>query len=175
MHDIAHQRAIEIVTDWSHNQRREGTAEVLVTTFAEDYITEAVLQWTNSPDHFHILMDPSYALIGCAENYAVNPATGVPMHWVVCVMTWGPAPTPAPAPPVATPPASDAPVLLLPNAATQPRWLDVQNTIVILFIVAMVPLALYVLTLKQLEKQRQMCDNCTKCKSTTWANKQGQK
>jgi hypothetical protein len=93
MHDIAHQRAVEIASDWSHNGMRDGTAEVLAynSGFA-DPIAKAISQWQGSPSHAAILSDPSYTRIGCAEH--VTDGT----HWFACVLAAGPSPASMPTP-----------------------------------------------------------------------------
>jgi hypothetical protein len=87
LHDIAHQRAVEIASDWSHNGMRAGTAEVLAynSGFA-DPVSKAIDQWAGSPSHAAILSDPSYTRIGCAER--VTDGT----HWFACVLA-GPSPS----------------------------------------------------------------------------------
>jgi hypothetical protein len=123
MHDIAHQRAVEIASDWSHNGMRPGTAEVLAynSGFA-DPVSKAVSQWQGSPAHHAILSDPSYTRIGCAEY--VTDGT----HWFACVLATSVATEPEPSAPTApAPPASNgsgpAPTpqpVTLPDTATKP-------------------------------------------------------
>jgi hypothetical protein len=118
LHDIAHQRAVEIASDWSHNGMRDGTAEVLAynSGFA-DPISKAIDQWQGSPTHAAILSDPSYIRIGCAE-YVTSDGT----HWFACVLAGNPVvaqpvQTPASAQ-VPTPAPTPAPVVkALPNTA----------------------------------------------------------
>jgi hypothetical protein len=118
MHDIAHQRAVEIASDWSHNGMRDGTAEVLAYNqgFA-DPVSKAISQWQGSPTHAAILSDPSYTRIGCAEH-----VTSDGTHWFACVLAAEPvgaARTPNPTPVGSTPTSgatTPAPVLL-PNTA----------------------------------------------------------
>jgi hypothetical protein len=132
MHEIAHQRAVEIASDWSHNGMRDGTAEVLAYNQGfSDPVAKAISQWAGSPTHAAILSDPSYTRIGCAEH--VTDGT----HWFACVLA-RPIPTePTPAPTVAggggsgtvtgeAPGASGdntthrtPPPVLLPNTATE--------------------------------------------------------
>jgi hypothetical protein len=120
LHDIAHQRAVEIASDWSHNGMRDGTAEVLAYNqgFA-DPVSKAIEQWAGSPAHAAILSDPNYTRIGCAE-YVTGET-----HWFACVIA-GPVvqAEPVPANPVVPPPAEQPPSVeptpppvLLPNTA----------------------------------------------------------
>jgi hypothetical protein len=115
LHDIAHQRAVEIASDWSHNGMRAGTAEVLAYNSGyADSISKAISQWLGSPTHDAILSDPSYTRIGCAE-YVTPDGT----HWFACVLAAEPvgaARTPNPTP-VGSTPTSGAtpPPVLLPN------------------------------------------------------------
>ena len=52
LHDIAHQRAVEISTDFSHNGIRAGTAEVLAWNSGyADPIAEVLSGWAGSPTH----------------------------------------------------------------------------------------------------------------------------
>ncbi|HSM16309.1 MAG TPA: CAP domain-containing protein [Gemmatimonadales bacterium] len=111
LHDIAHQRAVEISTDFSHAGRREGTAEVLAwNSGSSDPVGHVVGQWQGSPDHDAILSDPTYDLIGCG-SITVDGA-----YYAACVLMAASEPviTPAPANGTATP----EPVLL-PNTATR--------------------------------------------------------
>jgi hypothetical protein len=117
LHDIAHQRAVEIASDWSHNGMRDGTAEVLAynSGFA-DPIAKAISQWAGSPTHAAILSDPSYTRIGCAEH--VTDGT----HWFACVLAaepTGAARTPNPTPVGSTPTsgATTPPPVPLPDTA----------------------------------------------------------
>jgi hypothetical protein len=124
MHEIAHQRAVEIASDWSHNGMRDGTAEVLAYNQGfSDPVSKAISQWQGSPTHAAILSDPSYTRIGCAE-YVTSDGT----HWFACVLSWGQEKTPGE--PSAQPaevavPASPNPItptpppVLLPNTATE--------------------------------------------------------
>lgn len=112
LHDIAHQRAVEISTDFSHAGRRDGTAEVLAYNGLG--AARAVEQWLGSPDHLAILSDPTYTLIGCGSHVVVSA------YYAVCVLKAGEpvevARTPNPTPVGAMPTAGASPVLL-PNTA----------------------------------------------------------
>ena len=113
LHDIAHQRAVEIVTDFSHAGMRPGTAEVLAWSSGKpDPLGWVVTAWLNSPVHRAVLTDSSYELMGCA-TYSVADAT-----YAACVLSAAPiyepglagrpsnvggtesTPLPAPTPPV---------------------------------------------------------------------------
>jgi hypothetical protein len=103
LHDIAHQRAVEIASDWSHNGQRPGTAEVLAYNQG--------------------FADPASKAIGCAEDDTGN------ISWFACVLAGEPVeaartpnPTPVGAIPTAgaTPPPQVTPApVLLPNTATE--------------------------------------------------------
>lgn len=81
LHAIAHARAVEISTDWSHAGIRPGTWEVLVYNSGHtDPASKAVAQWQGSPDHHAILSDPSLTRIGCAV-YVTNGT-----HYFACVL-----------------------------------------------------------------------------------------
>jgi hypothetical protein len=116
LHDIAHQRAVEIASDWSHNGQRPGTAEVLAYNqgFA-DPASKAIEQWASSPTHAAILADPQWTRIGCAEYVTGN------ISWFACVLAGEPveaARTPNPTPVGAIPTAGATPTpapVLLPN------------------------------------------------------------
>lgn len=125
LHDIAHQRAVEIVTDFSHAAIRPGTAEVLAWNFGQpDPAAHVVQQWLTSPVHLAILTDPAYTLMGCA-THTVGGAL-----YAACVLATSLTPvsselvpTPndtAPAPPAGTEPVPTPPVLMLPDAAMTP-------------------------------------------------------
>ena len=108
LHDLAHKRATEIVTDYEHRYLSElndghwaGWGEVIGwNTGYADPVAAIVSGWRNSPPHNAILSDPSYTAIGCAE--AISGAA----HYFACVLA---APqvvvsTPRPTPiPVRTP------------------------------------------------------------------------
>ena len=115
LHDIAHQRAVEISSDFSHNGQRSGTAEVIAynSGFA-DPVGHVLGQWQGSPPHDAILSDPSLTLIGCGSYF-----DGV-TTWFACLLATGSTQPPAtpPAPPDGTEPAP-TPAPLLPNTATR--------------------------------------------------------
>lgn len=129
LHDIAHQRAVEIASDFSHNGQREGTAEILA--YNQTGPARALEQWLGSPPHLAILLDPNLRLVGCGSH------TSDGLYFAACVFTAGepiavartPTPTPvgatptagatAPAPPAGTEPApTPSPPVLLPDTAT---------------------------------------------------------
>lgn len=103
---IAEQRVVEIQSDWSHNGQRAGTAEVLA--YNETGVEGAVQQWRDSPGHAAILFDSTLTRIGCAM--AIDN-TG--LMWYACILAPGVS---AQAPPAVTP-ASEAPVVMLPDTA----------------------------------------------------------
>jgi hypothetical protein len=118
LHDIAHQRAVEISTDWSHNGRREGTAEVLAynSGFA-DPASKALSQWQGSPTHHAILSDPTYTRLGCGSHQTPDGT-----HWFACVLAAEPvgaARTPNPTP-VGSIPTSGANPVSTPQPVTLP-------------------------------------------------------
>ena len=80
---IAAQRAIAVQSDWSHNGKPPGVAEVLAynSGFA-DPATQAMLQWRGSPSHWAILVDPAYTRIGCAAAPAGE------ITYFVCILAW---------------------------------------------------------------------------------------
>ena len=131
LHDLAHQRAVEIATDFSHAGIRPGTAEVLA--YNGIGAARAVEQWIASPPHFEILANPEYRLIGCGSHVVGE------VYFAACVLTWGDSPPPqepVPAPPAEVPivttpslpppndtepaPAYTPAPILLPNTATEP-------------------------------------------------------
>jgi hypothetical protein len=119
LHDIAHQRAVEVVTDWSHNGMRDGTSEVLaLNQFHSDPIASAIRQWSESPTHAAILNDDTLTRIGCAE-YVTPDET----HWFACVLAREPSVIDAPGP-AGQPPnvggSESTPLPALPNTATAP-------------------------------------------------------
>ena len=126
LHDIAHQRAMEISTDFSHAGIRPGTAEVLAYNGLG--AGRAVEQWLGSPDHAAILLDPQWTLIGCGSHVA----SGV--YWAVCVLTWGGSPPPqdpVPAPPAEIPPPVTVPAPPAPSgsgSASTPEPVLLPNT-----------------------------------------------
>lgn len=95
LHEIAHQRAVEIADNFSHEGRRPGTAEVLAYNGLG--AARAVQQWLGSPDHFAILSDPQWGRIGCGSHVVDS------VYYGVCVLTWGGEPEPPP--PDQSPPA----------------------------------------------------------------------
>ena len=125
LHQIAHERVLEIVSDWSHNGQ-DCCWEVLAFNQGfPDPVAKAVAQWQASPGHHAILADPNLTEIGCAEHVSADGT-----HWFACVLDDGPdpvlAPAPAPAPvqpktPAATPGPSveggSDPVTVLPDTA----------------------------------------------------------
>lgn len=118
LHEIAHQRAVEISTDFSHDGRREGTAEVLASNGLG--ATRAVEQWVGSPDHFAILSDPQWTLIGCGSHVVGT------IYYAACVLIAGEpvevARTPNPTPVGSIPTAGATPEpVLLPNTAMPSR------------------------------------------------------
>jgi hypothetical protein len=119
LHDLAHKRAAEIVTDYGHRYLSEldngqwaGWGEVIGwNTGYSDPEAAIVSGWRNSPPHNAILSDRSYTAIGCAEAIA-----GL-SHYFACVLaapraSVGPSATPRPTlAPVRTPsPTRPAPV-----------------------------------------------------------------
>jgi hypothetical protein len=113
LHAIAHQRAVEVSTDWSHNGIRPGTWEVLAYNAGfTDPASKAVSQWLGSVTHHAILSNPDLTRIGCAE-YVTADGTS----WFACVLA-GPVSTkPTVAPSVQVAPSPQAlptpqPVLL---------------------------------------------------------------
>ena len=95
LHEIAHQRAVEISCEgcFSHDGIRPGTAEVLAYNGLG--AERAVQQWLGSPDHSAILSDPQWGLIGCGSH------TTSSVYYAVCVVAVGtiqPTSIPAPEP-----------------------------------------------------------------------------
>jgi hypothetical protein len=117
LHAIAHQRAVEVSTDWSHNGIRPGTWEVLAYNAGfTDPASKAVEQWQGSVTHHAILSNPDLTRIGCAEY--VTEGT----HYFACVLMAGEpiavARTPNPTPVGAIPTAGATPEpVLLPDTA----------------------------------------------------------
>lgn len=117
LHDIAHQRAVEIVTDFSHAAMRPGTAEVLAWNSGyPDPAAHIVQQWLTSPVHLAILTNPAYTLMGCATH-----TVGVAFY-AACVLSDGPTvPTVSPTPePVPTDPVPTEPVPTVPEESVEP-------------------------------------------------------
>ena len=136
LHAIAHQRAVEISTNFSHDGMRPGMAEVLAYNGLG--AARAVEQWIASPSHHAILSDPAFREIGCGSHIVGD------VYFAACVLTWGDSPppqAPVPAPPAEVPIQSGEPVVaarspkptpvgstptagatpvLLPNTATEP-------------------------------------------------------
>ena len=98
LHDLAHVRAVEISTDFTHNGMRGADAEVLALNGGS--YERAVQQWLGSAPHAAILSNPDYGSIGCG-SHALADAT-----FYVCLLNRGgvtTAPVPTPAPPVSIP------------------------------------------------------------------------
>ena len=116
LHTIAHQRAVEISKDFSHDKIRPGTAEVIgYNAGYRDPITTIVQGWLDSPEHKAILTDiTDWRLFGCAEY-----VTSDGKHWFACVLgpqaTSTPKPTPRPIQPAPT--HSTTQPILLPNTS----------------------------------------------------------
>lgn len=82
---IAAQRAIEVQTDWSHDGKPDGVAEVLAyNSGLIDPATEAMNQWRESPEHWAILSSDVYTRIGCASAPAGDGVT----TYFVCILAW---------------------------------------------------------------------------------------
>lgn len=130
LHNLAHRRAVEVSTNWSHDGRRADTWEVLAyNQWHEDPIASAIRQWQGSPTHDVILENRSLTQIGCAEYVSPDQT-----HWFACVLLPAAEPvevvsSPKPVPvgssptsgattdPVPPPRTEPAPVLVLPNTA----------------------------------------------------------
>jgi hypothetical protein len=118
---IANERVVEIQTDWSHNQMRPGTWEVLAFNqrpTGEEATRRAAEQWRGSPDHWAILSNPSLTRIGCSLDETEQT------WWFVCVLTDTPiasSPPPASSPSNSTSP-TDTPTgaSSLPDTALPP-------------------------------------------------------
>ena len=109
LHSIAHQRVIEIQSDFSHN----GATTTEVIAWNTVGMERLVQQWVESPPHNAILSDPTLNLIGCAWDFDGS------RYWGVCTLGIGtvqptvqPAPTPVPAAPAPQP---------TPTPAGEPR------------------------------------------------------
>lgn len=109
---VAERRVIEVQTNWSHEGKPPDVAEVLAFNSGyKDPLTQALLQWQGSPDHWDILTNTTYTRIGCASDLAKDGAT----TFVVCELSWPTAPTvvgPAPSIPRVDPlpPAISVPI-----------------------------------------------------------------
>jgi hypothetical protein len=109
LHERAHQRVLQIVTDFDHCCLSAGEAEVVGWNAGfSDPLSAMVAGWLRSADHRDIIVDPDYTRIGCAETVADG------RHWFACVLSVGStlAPTSAPT----SPPAPSVPGAL-PNTA----------------------------------------------------------
>jgi hypothetical protein len=107
LHERAHQRVLQIVTDFDHCCLSEGEAEVVGWNAGfEDPVTAMVTGWIGSPDHSDIILDPAYTRIGCAETVAAD------RHWFACLLSVG-----TDAPPPASPTSSPVP----PGPGTLPN------------------------------------------------------
>lgn len=112
LHAIAHERVTEISACagcLTHDLMRAGTAELLgVNAGIADPIAAVIGQWTGSPDHAAILVDPRWGRIGCAERTVGGE------HYFACVLAAGPLPAST----QPTAPTADAPaVVVLPDTA----------------------------------------------------------
>ena len=110
LHQIAHSRVLEIVTDWSHNGQDCCWEVLAYNSGYPDAAAKAITQWQGSPGHHAILSNPSLTEIGCAEHVSADGT-----HWFACVLDDGPDPVPTPAP---TPAPAPAPVPTPPPTAT---------------------------------------------------------
>jgi len=82
---LAQQRSVEIISNFSHDGKPEGTAEV-ITWFLDDPadIPLRIAQnWMNSAPHRSILTNPVYNRIGCGITHH-NGA-----HYAVCLFVAG--------------------------------------------------------------------------------------
>lgn len=125
LHDRAHARAVQIVTDFNHCCLVWGEGEIIGWNRGyADPIANVIEGWTNSPSHWAVMTNRDYTQIGCAEYVADEPTNpGVDeTHYFVCLFRapqlQDPSPAPAPAPAGSTP--APAPVLTLPDAAMAP-------------------------------------------------------
>lgn len=125
LHELAHQRAVEIASDFNHNAARY--AEVIAWNEGyPDPVSRVIHQWLNSPDHAAILLDPRMSLIGCGTHVEGDRT------FAACLLAAGSAPdgdaetTPTGATPVPIAPApapTSAPVTA-PGPAGQPSNVD---------------------------------------------------
>jgi hypothetical protein len=84
LHQRAHQRVLQIVTDFDHCCLSEGEAEVVGWNAGfSDPVVTMVTGWLGSADHRDIIVDPAYTRIGCAETVAAD------RHWFACVLSVG--------------------------------------------------------------------------------------
>ena len=115
LHDIAHQRAVEISSDFSHNGMRPGVAEVIAYNSGfPDPIAHLISQWQGSPPHDAILNDRNLTLIGCGTYF-----DGV-TTWAACVLSASDTRPSSGPPNVTNPPIPiTTPAPLLPNTATE--------------------------------------------------------
>lgn len=116
LHDLAHVRAVETSTNFSHDGMRGTDAEVLAWNSIGS-LERAVQQWLGSPRHAAILSDPDYGTIGCG-SHATPDAT-----YYVCLLGRGGAPAPkppAPATPAPAPPAPPQAPVSAPPAEVSP-------------------------------------------------------
>lgn len=120
LHTIAHQRAVEIASNFSHDGRRSWTAEIIGynSGFADPEAT-VVQSWLDSAPHYAIITDRTYTRIGCGSAFINNT------YWFACVFAapevtpvQPPQPTPAPVAPAPTQPAQ--PSAPQPQASTVP-------------------------------------------------------
>lgn len=126
LHEIAHQRAVEIASDFSHNGQRDGTAEVLAWNSGfDDPVTNVLNQWLRSPEHDAILTNPVYTKIGCG-SYTTDDGR----YFAACVLTApqsaesvGTARSPKPTPAGSTPASGATTVIPAPPAGTAPALL----------------------------------------------------
>jgi len=103
--DIAEQRVVESITDFSHAGQVCCWEILAANDGYPDPIAHAVEQWHGSPVHFGILADRTLTRIGCAI------AQDGTAWYFACILDTGPVQA-AP-----TAPADSAPDPLLPNTA----------------------------------------------------------
>lgn len=84
---LAHRRAVETSTDFSHNGVPAGYAEVIAWNNYSDPAAHVVRQWLTSPPHAAILSDRRYTEIGCG-SYVVDGK-----YFAVCLLPWSSAGT----------------------------------------------------------------------------------
>ena len=112
---LAATRAVQIVTDFSHDGWPGNTYEVIAWNQGyPDPAGEAVNQWMGSPDHRAILTNPSLNVIGCGSTTVSG------RFYAVCELIQSPGQSPTgpvspPPRPAATQPARSPGVL--PNTA----------------------------------------------------------
>lgn len=106
----AQQRALQVVTDFSHDGWCGCTYEVIAWNQGyADPAAEAVTQWMGSPDHRAIITNPSLQAIGCGSTTVAG------RFYAVCELNPSAGSSPVPSPPAPRGPA------VLPNTATRPR------------------------------------------------------